>query len=269
MLTNVVKSLIILCLFAITCISKEAFSISLTGKIIANNYRYTEYDNDNIKLNEESAVLVGQEVGLSHPFLVKQNTFTFGIYYQRFNDTTPYDGQTQVGIPLKSTTDQDIEHYRFSIEKALHQQIDIFTQYGFHQRNRHIRATDTTTELSEIYKWQEIAIGLNAYLSAKRQWYLRAYLFNVISPEVEVNTHSDAIGKHQLQQGEKPGFLLSIGTQTSFQNWHFKPELGIKYQAFGASNTQSFIRNNLRISIQEPQSITLSRYFSASISYQW
>ncbi len=243
--------------------------IELYGRVIANDYRYAEYDKDENRLNEESGVIYGQGLSFDFPFQIFKRPFFITTHYSYFDDSTPYRGQTQFGIPLKTETEHEIEQYSLSINMHGYRNIQFYSALSVNQRKRDIQPTSFTTGLYEVYDWFELSLGVQLLFGNHKQWEINGDVFQVLKPKIYIDTLSSNLGTHHLRLGEEPGFSLSLAYVKKFDNWKFENCASIKYQAFGISNTSTIENEMGRFSIFEPASETLSRTFTSSIAYLW
>lgn len=243
--------------------------VKLSGMFIANDYRYAEYDEDGNKLIEESGVIYGQGLHIEFPLQLFNRPFSMAAHYRYFDDKTPYNGQTQFGFPLRTTTQHEIEEVAISLHIPVHRHITLYASVHANQRKRDIQATSFTTGLYEEYDWLEVSSGFQTFLGSKRQWKIRGEFFQVINPKILIDSPTSTDGTYRLKLGEKPGFDLSLSYIKTFENWQLINSIGMRYQAFGVSNKLSVQREPTNVTIHQPESIALSRTITSSLSYLW
>lgn len=183
---------------------------------IGASWSYVEYQEQGDSgqtLNEESGDIPGLYLAWTPAF----GPHAWGRLeagYASHNIT--YDGQTQAGVPLTTTTHARLIHYDGRIGGQWQQGPVVLRPYLFarYQRwDRAIQPTGTSLGLTEYYRWWEAGAGLegcgNGMVWAS-ELCLDLGLFRTIDGEVEVALGNDPADYPVLQPGDSTGYRAQL-----------------------------------------------------------
>ena len=217
-------------------------------------FDYTEFGfNDNV-LNNETGTLTGVHLHLNTA-INEHLAIEFEI--SGYDGDVNYNGYTQSGQPISTSTDENIIRYGVRIITPLLNNTNIFISTIFHQWDRDIQGKGTVIGIFEKYQWQEISAGIKTGLWRTEQssWFAEAAILKTINPEMHVDLSEADFGSTNLRLGTDTGvrFQLSwIKTNTNGQSYG----INAFYETwdFGISDTNTTSGGTTSISVFEPRS---------------
>ncbi|MDT8383552.1 MAG: hypothetical protein RRB22_03985 [Gammaproteobacteria bacterium] len=138
--------------------------------VSAADFGYQEFDEQNVLLDREDGAIPGMML----EFGIDQGSVSAALRFELADGLVVYDGQTQSGTPIKTETDEKITNLQAVLRYKLKplSQYDVMLIGGVGQRvwRRDIRATNITSSLLEVYRWQYWMLGASAPLWKSGQW---------------------------------------------------------------------------------------------------
>jgi len=217
------------------------------------NFDVKEFDTQGNRLVHESDPLYGIDVefGLRR----RQTEIKLGAAY--YAGDVDYEGQTQAGVPVNSSTDERIVDlsiaavYRPSFVPA----ISVYGGPGFRYWRRDIQPVGTATGLDESYRWWKLQAGMSiAWTRAKNHWMLDGRVTRALSPRVNVDL-SDRFDSAELNLGDRWGWRVG-GRWMRVLSPRLEATLDLSYevQRLGNSDAETLKRNGAPVgSIYQPR----------------
>lgn len=228
----------------------------------ALNFDYQEFNSNEKRLNQEEGVIPGLVVRLGQAY---DHWLIVGDFSYYDGDVT-YNGQTNIGTPVTTRTDQKI------VDVAVHAEYWQVTASGFHYalyfgagyyyRERDIQPTRTITGvpvsgLFETYQWWFGFLGAKTplYESGRVRWLLDARFTRPVNPSITVdfNGLSDRV---RLDLGERWGVRWALPWRYAMnQATSFVIEPFVESYELGRSAIMPLTRNGVTIgAVNEPRS---------------
>lgn len=153
-----------------TSVHSELTDSYLNLGVGVQDFGYKEFDDQNVLLDREDGLIPGFVMELGKNW----QDVSGALRFELFSGLVDYDGQTQSGIPLTTDTDEHITRFeallRFDV-KALAESDGVFIAgLGYREWRRDIRATNITSGLFEVYRWQYLTLGGAATLLRRAKW---------------------------------------------------------------------------------------------------
>ncbi|NOX76965.1 MAG: hypothetical protein GXP17_10215, partial [Gammaproteobacteria bacterium] len=190
------------------------------------NFGYKEFDTQNVLLDREDGLLPG----LVMEFGKNWQSVSLALRFERFDGPVNYDGQTQAGTALVTKTDERITtvetQLRFKLKQFPQHDVMLIAGLGYREWRRNIRATNTTSRLFEVYRWNYLSLGGAATLWRRGQWSggIDVRWLRPVRPNISVNV----IGFDEINLDLKPrnsarvSFPFHMGTMAG-QSWMLTP----------------------------------------------
>jgi len=238
------------------------------------HFDYREINDNDKELDREEGFIPGVALGMSKA--VKQWVFAGDFAYH--GGDVAYTGNTNTGIPITTTTRQNIANITLRAEYWFaFDNIPDFAAYvgaGQHQWQRDIRSTTTASGapvsgLFETYSWRTIFLGVKTelYHSNSDNLFVDIRLVQTRSPRINVqfnNTYDNAI----LDLGERRGYKVALP-------WHHAVDVSTRLVVepyfesyeFGRSESAPLTSNGSVVgSVFEPYSQTSNYGLTVGIS---
>lgn len=223
------------------------------------DFEYEEQGTDGAVLNKESGDVPGLYLAWQPGF----GELVWGRLEAGYaSHSVAYDGQTQAGAPLATTTHQRLIHYDGRLGLHLYQGRVAWRPYlaaRYQRWDRAIQPTSLSLGLDEDYRWWEAGAGLQACaleLSWAAELCLDLQGFRTVSGEVEVGLDSLGAENPTLALGDSDGFRTQL--TWSPRPW---PRLGLavfyEQWSFGRSNTETVTLGTAVLRVTEPASDTV------------
>lgn len=195
----------------------SAPAVALDGAVSLALMRYDsrERDNDGATLNRESGWLPALSANLWWPL---SDRWSLRFAGEVARGSVDYDGQTQLGVPFRSTTDIDL--YRAGA--ALHyctagcwQRFHLGIEGYLRQRD--IQGQGGVSSLYEEYRWGETSLGVSQALQRQspQRWRLRAELFYLYDAQLEVDLRFADYGRPVIALPDSHGYRLAVAFRAS------------------------------------------------------
>jgi hypothetical protein len=123
--------------------------------------------------SNEFGTLYGAQATYDH---VQGNSIYTGLGLRYGGGTTTYDGSTQTGTPLTTTTNNQFLNaegrlgYTFSLDQQDRFLVSPFVGLGYHRWNRDIVTTAAATGILEKYSWGYVGPGIRTEYQASPQF---------------------------------------------------------------------------------------------------
>ena len=236
--------------------------VTLSGHVDYMDYR--EHDDQGNRLLRESGYLRGFSLGLGHDF----PWLTVGAFVSRSDGRVNYDGQTQAGIALQTTTDQGMTRYGIALHglplRVSEFEVGPYASVSYHLWNRVIEPTDTRFGLTENYRWWIATAGLRAcgQYGALESCF-RAGLARTFSGTMTINLARRGGGHPELTMEDSGGGEVAI---TAVRGRLFA-EIYYQQWAFQKGDTVRRRVGNLLLDIVEPDNKTRIAGLAAGVRF--
>lgn len=157
--------------------------------VSVQDFGYKEYDDQDVLLDREDGLVPG----FMMEFGAGWDPLSAAFRLEVAGGVVDYDGQTQSGMPIKTDTHEKITNLQVVLRHKLKSfsQLDGILIGGIGHRvwRRDIRATNITSRLFEVYRWQYWMLGGTATVWRRGQWSasVDARWMRPIEPTISVN----------------------------------------------------------------------------------
>ena len=195
------------------------------------HFNLEEFNRQNDKLVRESGWLPGIDAAVS----AEINQLQASIRTSYYSGDTNYDGQTQSGAAIDSSTEQRIwdisalAAYRLPFSSA--PRTSLYAGGGYRHWQRDIQSVGSISGLDETYRWWSAQTGLNLeWRQGANLWMLDGRLTRTLNPQVAVD-FQHTFDSTDLDLGERWGWMtefswrhkisprLSAGLKSFYQSW--------------------------------------------------
>lgn len=248
-------------------VKAQSETVGLELGIELSQFDYQEFDLQNKKLLREHGFMPGIHIATKHT----GTAFTTIFLFQLFDSTVDYDGETQAGNPLFTTSKERITNFELSLQPIIKHigslQPGMSLGIGFREWRRGIQATPTAIGLDENYRWQYRKFGMSVKWRNSAAWSvgINAEFLQPIHPSIEVDIQG--YDKTTLALDPKQSYRISFPVEIQAPNksdWHIVPYWQV--WDMGRSNTKPLRINGVTTGfvITEPKNKT--RVWGVSIS---
>lgn len=176
-------------------------------------FHYQEEDQNGQTLNKET----GDIPGVYLAWRPSVGRYFWGRLEASYaSHTVDYDGQTQAGAPLTTTTHERLIHYDGRLGAAWEYQglqLQPYLSARYQRWDREIQPTTVTGGLNEYYRWWEAGGGVEGCAS-RLDWASEVCLdlggFRTLDGEVEVALGNDPDNYPVLHQGDGAGYRVQL-----------------------------------------------------------
>jgi hypothetical protein len=251
--TKKISSCVCLALFIIRPVQAD-IAIDVSASLL--NFHYEEFDQSGESFNKETGIIPGLSIATSKTL----NRFTNTISVEAYNGQVDYEGQTQVGAPHTTNTDETL--YRLFYKLSWSPEENRFSLYGrvaWQQWNRDILSSNNVSGLFEKYRWWAYEAGISATLfkSEAAKWQFELGASKISNGTIEVDLQRLGYGEPVLNLGDGHGISADLKYQHQITN---RDDIGLniehRYWTFGRSNSKTLSNNIDTITITEPRSVT-------------
>jgi len=251
---------------------EQGAELTMSGSVM--HFGYQEFDDTGKLLDREDGYIPGLALGLSQT--VDRWVFA-GDFSYHIGDVI-YTGQTNTGIPLSTSTRQNISDIAMHTEYWLNGRNSpgyaFYLGAGYHQWDRDIQPTNTVSGipvsgLFESYQWWSGFIGIKTefYQSVSSRWQLDTRLMRTVNPSIYVSNNG-AYDSVRLALGERWSARLSLPWRyTIHQYSSLSVEPYVESYQLGRSPTSPLTTNGATVgSVFEPHSQTINYGLSIGIN---
>ena len=174
------------------------------------NFDLAEYNQQDEKLVQESGWVPGIDASLAAAKKRARASLRVSYYAGELD----YDGQTQSGMSIASSSDQtlwDFEAlaaYRLPFLSA--PRTSLYAGGGYRHWQRDIQSIGSISGLDETYRWWSSQGGVNLeWRQGANVWSLDGRLTRTFNPRVDVDFHR-ALDSVTLDLGERWGWMLEL-----------------------------------------------------------
>jgi len=242
--------------------AENGLEYSLSGSLI--HFDYQEFSDAGKLFDREEGFIPGLAFGLSN----KADQWVFAGDFAYHTGSVPYTGNTNTGIPIKTTTRQNIweaglrGEYWLQSDKGTEYAVYIGTNY--HRWERDILSTTTpggayVSGLFEIYTWWTGFAGMKGeiYHSGADSLLLDIRLLRTFIPEIKVSEYDNL----KLTLGERWGGRLALPWRSKLNEENgLLVEPFVEYFEFGRSAIDPLT------GVYEPFSKTLNYGLTAGVT---
>lgn len=242
------------------------FNLVITTPVLADiavdvsarllNFHYEEFDQSGESFNKETGIIPGLSIATSKAL----NSFTNTISVEAYDGRVDYEGQTQVGTPHSTNTDETLYRLFYKLNWSPEEsKFGIYGRVAWQQWNRDILSEDNVSGLFEKYRWWTFEAGISATLfeSDADKWQFELGASKVSNGTIKVDLERFGYGKPVLNLGDGHGISGVLKYQHQITN---RDNLGVniehRYWTFGRSNSKTISNNLETITITEPRSVT-------------
>lgn len=152
------------------CVHADPDDTYLQLGVSVQDFGYKEYDDQGVLLDREDGLMPG----LMLEFGAGWSSVSVALRFELADGLVDYDGQTQSGTPIKTETDEKITNLqavlRYKLKPLSQHNVMFIGGIGHRVWRRNIRATNSSTGLFEVYRWQYWMLGGTATLWQRGQW---------------------------------------------------------------------------------------------------
>jgi hypothetical protein len=239
--------------------------LHITGNVIKFNYQ--EHSSTGEKLNKETGITRGVSASYSY----NHYNMGFNLTAGHYSGNVDYQGKTQAGVPLNTTTDEDFtdlgaEIFWYPVSLNL----GLYTSFQWLEWQRRILPSSQSIELNEVYQWQTFEAGFISpiFQYGKHQLELKFGLSHSKNGHLEVNLSEIGFGKPCLDLGDGSGTSTSLTYHFYLANMN-RLSIGLAHKQwrFSQSDSKTVSNNTSAIIIREPKSN--SKKTSIFLSYRF
>ena len=198
----------------------------------AMNFELEEFSREGDRLVRESGWLNGIDAAVG----ISRKRLRAGLRVAYYAGDVDYDGQTQSGVAVDSSSDQNIwdtsalAAYRLPFWSE--PRTSVYAGGGYRHWRRDIQAVGSLAGLEETYRWWSAQTGLDLeWQHGAHLWSLDGRLTRTINPEVSVD-FDRTFDSANLDLGERWGWIaslawryrlspsLSAGLRGFYQSWN-------------------------------------------------
>jgi len=190
-----------------------------------------EFNRQNDKLVQESGWLPGIDAALS----AEINQLQARIRASYYSGDIDYDGQTQSGAAIDSSSDQKVwdvsARAAYRLPFSFTPRALLYAGGGYRHWQRDIQSVGSISGLDETYRWWSAQTGLNLeWRRSANRWVLDGRLTRTLNPQVDVDFHR-TFDSASLDLGERWGWItelawrhklsprLSAGLKAFYESW--------------------------------------------------
>jgi len=220
------------------------------------DFDYQEQARSGASLNREHGLLRGGTLSLTW----RDETFGFLASVSRSTGRVAYEGNTQIGLPLFSESDERVRDFGVGVDYTILSSTRLFSRIYQHRWNRSILPTQSTLSLVELYDWRRVELGLAATFPVTAlcsEFLFEAAYLKISHAGVRVDLASLGYGRPTLELGRTEGWRVAWQSRfaiTSQIDWLIGVE-HIRF-GFGESAPKRLSKGASTIVLYEPESIT-------------
>ncbi|MDT8282353.1 MAG: hypothetical protein RQ982_05995 [Gammaproteobacteria bacterium] len=257
-----------LCVFFALVITTPALAdiaVDVSARLL--NFHYEEFDQSGETFNKENGIIPGLSIATSKAL----SNFTNTISIEAYDGQVDYDGQTQVGAPHSTNTDETLYRLFYKLNWSPEEsRFAIYGRVAWQQWNRDILSMDNVSGLFERYRWWTLEAGISAILfeNDADKWQFELGASKVSNGTIKVDLERFGYGKPELDLGDGHGIsgLLKYQHQITYRD-----NIGLavehRYWTFGRSNSKTLSNNIETITITEPRSVTNHSIISVNYAH--
>jgi len=247
----------------------DALSTTLGASLM--NLDFKEFDQQDDRLVRESGWLPGVEAGLAARKHRAQARFRVSHY----RGDVDYDGQTQSGVQIDSTTDEKIWDFSASaayrLSSPIPPELYLYAGAGYRHWNRDIQSVRFVSGLDETYSWWSYHAGLEIHWQkGANHWSLDGRLSRTLNPEVKID-FLDAFDSATLDLGERWGWRTELQWTRMFSQ-QLSGGLRLFYQSLdlGKSDVETLTRNGFPVgTVFQPRSESRNYGVTLELRHGW
>lgn len=152
------------------CAHSESVDTFIKLGVSAQDFGYKEFNDQNALLDREDGFMPGLEIEIGNEWQDMAGVFR----YELFDGQVDYDGQTQLGVPITTRTDERVTNvevlFRYNVKSLSKNNVKLTIGLGDRIWRRDILATNITSGLSEIYRWKYFTVGGEAIVWQRGKW---------------------------------------------------------------------------------------------------
>lgn len=207
--------------------------------------------------------------GINFGYEVRSGLDAIAMLVAVWDGNVDYDGRTQTGRPLSTSTDTTITNYSVAIKRDISSHpTSIIVSIGMRRWDRHIRRTALTNSLYEIYYWPYYMLSGESTLFDQGKFDVTASVSvgRSFASTMDLNIR----GYDTATLNLPPGNTFRLSVPVSYQ---WKPDITLNiepyfhYWHFDRSGKESLYRNGITAGqVHEPENETTS--FGLTLSMQ-
>lgn len=128
----------------------------ITG-ISGQYYDSEEFDSGD-RLNSETGLIPGYSIGVS----LSSQDYSFSISVDEYSGEVDYEGRSQRGVSVDSSTDQQMREFNISIGRSFKEgklgRSSVWLDLGYLKWNRKINGSNEIAGLDERYDWRQSGV---------------------------------------------------------------------------------------------------------------
>jgi hypothetical protein len=262
------RMLFCLGLACMTTLQAGEVSYQFQAGLDFSTLRYKEFDANGRLLDREDGPMPGLLIGaelLAPPYTLSLSTE--GQY-----NSISYRGQTQIGVPLKTTTTETITRYSLKLMRNMSMDphsLRLIAEVGERRWLRSIGKTATTNSLYEVYRWPYYLLGGAATLwhSEESSLDVQALAGKSFGSTLDARINGYDNTTLELKSGDTFLISLPFSYQPRFARRTLIIEPHAEYWLFEKSSTEGLSINGTPTGslVHEPRNETLGYGINFSI----
>lgn len=195
-----------------------ANSWRIEAGVSAMDFGYQEFDDGGKLIDREDGVIPGIRGEIAYSDERAAEISVEGSYH---GGNVDYDGQTSTGLPLQTTTEEDLAdvsvRFAYWFGEGEERRVAPYVGLGYRYWHRDILSTTIgalpISGLSEEYRWGYAVIGIKASLPSLNErvdWTVDLGITRTIDPRIDID-FKGIFDDITLELGERTGIRLSSG----------------------------------------------------------
>lgn len=250
---------------------ETGFFDSLSGSLGVSLMKldFKEFDQQDRRLVQESGWLPGITAGA----IARKQQVETRFRLSHYRSDVDYDGQTQSGTPISSSTHEKIWDFSASAAYRLPfpLQAYLYAGAGYRHWDRDIQSLSFVAGLEETYHWWSYHGGLELnWEKGGNRWSLDGRLLRTINPEVKID-FLDTFDSATLDLGERWGWRTELQWLHSFTP-KVSSGLGLFYERLklGKSDSEALTRNGTPAgTVFQPHSESRNYGITLELRHSW
>jgi len=223
-------------LVSLSAVIVSSKAIADTFEITPNIYHfnYEEFSTTGTSLNNEKGFLPGVKLKYSHA----SDNYIFTPYVSIHDGEIDYTGYTQSGQPHTTQTEEKLTQLGIEIKTTYIEAISSRIVFGVKhwEWDRNILDNNNVRGLHEIYKWNELSVGLNFETDIKNNslYWTNIFALHTFNPSMDLFLPNT---KESFKLGSKAGFRINAGKSWIYnKNTSYSLSVISEYWEFGKSD---------------------------------
>ncbi|MDH3342460.1 MAG: hypothetical protein OEM07_01930 [Gammaproteobacteria bacterium] len=232
-------------------------------------FDYTEFGFDDSVLNNETGTIPGVQLHLNTAI---NDQLNIELELTRYDGDVAYNGYSQSGTAINTTTDENILRYGLRIITPLFDNTEIFLATSMHQWKRDIQGKGSILGIFEKYQWQEIAAGIKTRFQINKHdsWSAEVALLKIINPDMYIDLSEADLGSTTLKLNAETGARFQLSwLRTSSNNRSYEISAFYEMRDFDMSDSGATSGGASSVSVYEPRSESKHSGIQFNLGFQY